>query len=378
MIRIANFVIDEKFIDWQIEYQDLTKKECQHDYYFVGSKNFKYIKKEKDRVRRINIDSVISITNNYDAVFLHSIFSMPLELISIIDKRVKVFWFSWGYDIYNSPRPRPLIRLNLYHSATKRYMHGDIKRMLFNTLLLLRNIINKRGSKYYYKAIKRVNYFSGIIPEEYSMVKNSFPNFKALATDYSYCCVSQFPSSDNFENCIKNGNNIIVGNSTAYTNNHLDILESLKGVDLGSRKIIVPLSYSPNPRYVQRVQSKGQEIFGDKFVALTSFLSVKEYNDVINSCSICIFGSERQQGMGLVISSLYNGVKLFLYETSIIYRHCQNLGLKVYSIEKDLAGPNAFAPLTEEEALFNRKIIYGRINRDVMVKKLHDIYVLIS
>ena len=53
MIKVANFVIDEKFIDWQIEFQDMTKDMCQHDYYYVGNKAFKFIKNKNGRVKQI-------------------------------------------------------------------------------------------------------------------------------------------------------------------------------------------------------------------------------------------------------------------------------------------------------------------------------------
>lgn len=378
MKKIANFVIDEKFIDWQIDYHDLTQDVCVHDYYFVGYKNFRFIKKNKNRIIIIKDTDVVEVVKSYDAVFLHSLFGLPINIIPQIDAKIKVFWFAWGYDIYNNPTPKPLVNLNLYHPLTKRYIRRDIKGSLYRVLMNIRDNIKRRGWKYYIEAVKRIDYFSGIIPEEYELVRSFCPVFKAKQVDYSYCDITQFSQFDSNDYNFLHGNNIIIGNSTAYTNNHLDVFESIKNIYLGSRKIIAPLSYFPNPRYVKTLKEKGGKYFSDRFIALTDFLPIDEYNKVLNSCGFCIFAIERQQGMGAVNKCLYNGCKVFLYETSIIYKHCQNMGIKVFSIEKDLIDNNAFMPLAYDDAINNRKKICEKISKEVMVNKLYNIYNMIN
>lgn len=377
MIKIANFVLDEKFIDGQIEFQDLTSDVCQHDYYFVGNKPYKYIKKQTERVRRLAVSEVLRVVKDYDAVFLHSIYGMPFDLIPRIDNRVKVFWFSWGYDIYNTPSPTPLVKLELYHPATRRYINHDLKGLLLNKLMHIREIIKKRGNKFYYEAIKRADYFSGIIPEEYGLVKHYYPDFKALPTSYSYCNVSQFPLFDKVDPNIIQGKNIIIGNSTAYTNNHLDIFEALSNLNLGTREIIAPLSYSPNPRYVKVLKEKGKILFGDYFKALIDFLPLDEYNKILKSCGFCIYGIERQQALGNIINSLFFGCKVFLYKSSILYKHYKSMGVKVFSIEDDLTSNKAFEPLSYEDAFLNKTIIGNSMKKEVVLQKLYDIYNII-
>lgn len=377
MIKVANFIIDEKFIDWQIQYHDLTNETCQHDYFFVGNKTYKFVKQSAQRIKKIKKEEVLNVVLDYDAVFLHSLFGMPIDLIPKIDRKIKVFWFAWGYDIYNNPEPRPLVNINLYHPATKRYMRGDIKGLFFNTLMQIRGCLKKRGRKYYLKAVNRIDYFSGVIPEEYYIVKQECPCFRAKPVNYSYCNISRFSNNEMDDIKIQVGENIILGNSTAYTNNHLDILNDMKSLEIGKRKIFAPLSYYPNQRYVNRIKKEGRRLFRDSFVALTDFLPIDEYNKIVKSCGFSILGVERQQGYGVLLSSLFIGSKVFLFESSILYRHCQNLGLKVFTIEKDLISNNVFVPLTCEEALNNRRIINARSTKDYMLKKLYDIYDLI-
>lgn len=377
MIKVANFVIDEKFIDRQIEFHDLTNEMCQHDYFFVGKKSYKFIKKEVKRIKQIKREDVLDIVKSYDAIFLHSLFGMPIDIIPKIDQRIKVFWFSWGYDIYNNPTPKPIVNIDLYHPATKRYMRGDIKGRLFNTLMQIRGYLKKRGRKYYLRAINRIDYYSGVIPEEFFLVLQECPNFKAKPVNYSYCNISRFPEREIEDNNIQVGSNIVFGNSTAYTNNHLDVLKYMESIRLGECEIIAPLSYYPNQRYVNRIKEEGERLFGNNFVALTEYLPYEEYIKIIKSCGFSILGVERQQGYGVLLNSLYQGCKVFLFESSILYKHCQTLGLKVYTIEKDLCDSKALEPLSYNEALMNRKIVNARLKRDFMLKKLYDIYKVI-
>ena len=182
---------------------------------------------------------------------------------------------------------------------------------------------------------------------------------------------------ENNEYIFEQGKNVLIGNSTAYTNNHLDIFNALANFDIGSRKIIVPLSYSPNPRYVNTLKKKGNSLFGENFMALTDFLPLDEYNKILKSCGFCIYGIERQQAMGNLNNILFFGCKLFLYKTSVLFKHYRNIGVKVFSIEDDLISEKAFEPISYDDALHNRLIIRSSMLKEVMLQKLFNIYKLI-
>lgn len=374
MKRIANFVLDEKFIDSLVEYHDYVGGNVTHDYYFVSNSqqiNFRYIKKQGNRVNVIKENDVLDITCKYDAVFLHSMFTIPINIIPHIDERVKVFWFSWGYDIYSSPFDKPLININLTHSLTREYCQGDICLRIFNCLREIKGYLKKRNSKYYLDAVHRIDYYSGVIDEEYGLLREYIPQFRAEKVDYSYCNISSFPKRDYKLN---NHRNIVIGNSTAFENNHLDIFYTLVNTDWTNRKIYVPLSYSPNPRYVRKLKEEGHRLFGENFVALTDFLPYSDYKKILDSCGFAIYGSERQMAMGNIRMSLENGAKVFLYSSSIIFKHYKNCGIKVFSIDEDLKMNNAFQNLSKKDAINNYEIIYANLNEAMMIDKLVKIY----
>jgi len=381
MIRVANFVLDEKFIDGQIEYHNMVTKNCHHDYYLVRDryKPLRFIKRNAAVVKIIHPSEAVKIANKYDAVFLHSILGMPICQIHKIDKRVKVFWFAWGYDIYSGPYGKPLVKLKLFHQETEHYISCDIKGRVMKCVTKLYNVLKRRSPHYYYQAVSRVDYFSGVFPEEYEMVRSGNPFFNAKPVDYSYCPNPNFINDENTSvGTPNNDDNIIIGNSTAYENNHLDALTYLKRKNIGKRKVYMPLSYSPNPRYVNCLKKRGNELFGNRFFPLTEFIPLDNYNKILNSCGIAIFAIERQMAVGNIIACLSAGSKVFLFKNSILYKHFKDLGIKVFSIEDDLSKDDAFERLSDDVIVNNRRVLCKFYNKDVMLKKLDKIYSTIS
>lgn len=379
--KILNFVLDEKFTDLIIRIQDYFK-DYEHEYYFVsvsGSSDFKQIKTTQ-RIQSIRIEDIKSLYTRTDigAIFLHSLYSFPIKLIPHIPSQIKVFWFSWGYDIYERPIGNPLINLSLHKEKTKKELQKakyiPLKTKGFINKIIKRILINGiNEKKSYLKAIHRVDFFSGILPIEYDIVKAA-TKFRAERVEYKY----QDPKSNEFSREMGyNGNNILIGNSAHSTNNHLDILNKLKDFNLDKRKLIVPLSYGGNPRYIRSVNDYGCQYFGEKWNALNSMMNYQKYQDVITSCNIGIFLIERQQGMGNINMMLRRGCKIFLSETSIIYKYLKSIGVKVFSFENELTQESLDTPLTKEEKERNRNIIMESCTIEAAEKRFTDIYKLI-
>ena len=93
------------------------------------------------------------------------------------------------------------------------------------------------------------------------------------------------------------GNNIQLGNSSSFSNNHIEALHILKNFNLTGRKIITPLNYG-NLRYGNITQRIGSKLFKDEFHPLTKSLERNEYVSYMNSCGFIIMNHYRQQGLG--------------------------------------------------------------------------------
>ena len=382
-MRILNIIHDEKFIDNIIRYHDLTKDSASHDYIIINIRSkdkFKYIK-SKERItqcRPYNFISFIS-KNRYDAIIIHNLISIPSKLVPKIPTGIPVFWVSWGMDIYSLPEHNPIVSLNLHHTitvneikrnkATTSGIIQQIKRFI-TCIISGESLFSERRQKDYIKAIERINYFSGVIPDEYDYLIDK-PFFNAKKFTYQYLN----PSSFNIKPAIPSKKKqIIIGNSSVYTNNHLDVFEILKHLNITDFDIYLPLNYGGNPEYCTKLISTGHTLWRDTFHPITSFMPLNAYNAMLDQCSHAIFYHERQQAMGNIYRLLETGCKVFLSETNLTYKFLSN-----FSIQSELNQKNIDSPLQHSDALNNQDIVY-RLTRDksAAIKKLTDIYETIT
>lgn len=385
-MKVINFVADEIFIDGVIAAHDLASDEVEHDYVIFPEKNdaaFKHIK-ETSRIRKLRYRDFRSLFNDKEvkAVFLHGLYSCPVRLIPLIPPYVKVFWFSWGFDIYQRPLNRPLIKLNLFHPLTSGILKciGEDKHQTLNLSVLVKKLlvrlkyrIRNGYSQSYLNALNRVDYYSGVLPNEYDLVKAT-TGFKAEPVDYRYINPKTLDLTAYSE---VTGRNILVGNSANPTGNHVDILSKLAEIVPDDRECIVPLSYSGHPSYVAQVVKKGYELLDKRFRPLVSFMPLDEYTRILDQCNVAIFLLERQQAIGNINMMIRRGCKVFLSETSVIYKHYKSMGVKVFSFQNELTEENLDTPLPEAIQRHNREILMKDRNVEGIKKRLEKLYSLI-
>lgn len=394
MLHIANIIRDQKFIDGQIAYHELTADLCQHDYFIVSwTKNieFKYMTK-KDRVQVVNPDELINIlgTNKYDALFIHNFLYMPLHYMWKVPASIKVFWFAWGYDFYNTPKDQPYVSVPLLHQKSKellRELRASQARISCFTKFkrsakhCVKNLFqyNKQDHNdnpdVYKKAVSRVDYFSGVFPLEYDLL-NQKPEFHAQKVAYEY--TNPVDWDNDFETIPKIGNNVLIGNSADINNNHLDMLDYLKEVDFSGKKIIVPLSYGGSKQYANKIDKAYKELLGKECLTLLEYMSREDYLELLSSVGVGIFFHERQQATCNIEELLRHGVKLFLSETSINYRHYKSVGYHIYSLQHDFNQQALDIPLTEEQKKHNVQLWLRTSNREYRLQYLYDIYDLLK
>ncbi|WP_251623379.1 TDP-N-acetylfucosamine:lipid II N-acetylfucosaminyltransferase [Odoribacter lunatus] len=385
-LRILHFLTDDKFLDTVIRNHDSIRKDVIN-YYVLTLKSgenkedykFQYIK-DHNRVVLLYTDEIIGFVNQnlINAIIIHSLLSAPIEVIPEIKNNIPILWVAWGYDIYQLPINKPFIEVPyIYSPLTERYYMKFLKRKrgnLKNTLASIRDYLEKIGiyqtkqTSKLHKTLKRINFFSGIIDMEYQLMrKNKFFQAKESVYVYSpleYSGVFSYPK----------GNNILLGNSGNFTNNHLDILNLLRSRNINENKIIMPLNYGGEENYVSTVVSYGKKYFNTKYEPLTEFIEYGKYSELINSCSSVIIGTLRQQAMGNISLAFEKGAKVFLYKNSILYQYFKNKGFIVYTIEDDLTKAAVASPLSESEANYNFQLHKDLISNRWNIKAIERIY----
>src|SRR5262249_55264963 len=112
-------------------------------------------------------------------------------------------------------------------------------------------------------------------------------------------------------------------------NQHFEILGSLAKFSERNIRIYAPLSYGDSA-YAQSVAAKGREVFGEKFIPLTKYLSPSEYTEFLSSIDIAVFNHSRQQAMSNTISLLGFGKKVFIRSDVAQWDRFRKLGIAIF------------------------------------------------
>lgn len=309
-----------------------------------------------------------------DCLIVHFLDEQSVKMILESPPRVVVIWSGWGGDYYKFlPSPQ--------HNLCGDYTREFVTKLQSRTpeLNFVRRTINwiKQTRRKLLllqqmrQAIKRIDYFSAPLQEDFTLLQAALGSkFRAQYVQLNYGSVertfSQGPAT-------LTANNILVGNSATATNNHIEIFKALAGLDLGDRKIIVPLSYSDH-EYRDGIVRYGNELFGGRFQPIVDFMPLERYSTLIAECSVVIMGHRRQQGTGNSASMLYKGAKVFLDEASTWYQFLKRQGAYVFSLNQlQPDDESVFQPLSEQQKQKNREVLETYWGHDVVLDNVRNL-----
>jgi len=291
--------------------------------------------------------NAIGDISKYKLIVFHSLVYNHAKLLHLIKSKFNtpIIWSPFGYEVYNM---LPEFRSELYQEKTK----GFIKRYKTKENRLF-NLLTPLKAKSIRKAIQKTNFCSISIDTEFQTYKEKI-NHQLKQYWFTYYPLDILIKD---ESVIENAPNILLGNSAFPSNNHLEAFELLKKQNIGTRKIITPLSYG-DPKYAAEITKIGNEMFGTNFSPLLSFMPLDEYNTIVKSCGIVIMNQNRQQAFGNILSSVWFGAKVFLHPDNTIYSYLKKLGIHIYSVH-DLGNRDTetLQRLDKEEAIQNRAIL---------------------
>lgn len=359
---ILHLLLDEKFSDYVVD--QFASKEMQSDFALVSdSPNTKYFhhvdavsfydyRSEKD------MRLLLKRISSYNAVLFHGLFAPWQEwLLNNWPMNVKIAWSCWGGEIYGQPDVR-----SLFLKPLSRFVD------------LCRNVSKKTHKGIYVfpkHLLAKASYCLSCAQEEYNFVK-SYLNTDIRHLWYTYYTIDEMLGALKGERC--SGGNIFVGNSATIENNYLETFIQVKRVGIRDRQIIVPLSYGD--AWVRNMILKFCHwLFGKRFAPLVEFMPREEYNKTMLNCCVMIQPHLREQAHGNLVTGLWLGMRVYLSENGIDYKHFKSIGCRVYSIEHDLrrSNPDVFAPMSDDDVAHNRKIltnVYGREHIDEMNIKI--------
>lgn len=311
--------------------------------------------------------------NKSDLICSHGMSYNNSIVVNSLPKTIKLLWILYGTEIYNNS-----------FLFNKKIVTGTITYKTFfngNTIDKLQKKFKSvfRGFKYRINhntlvphkevliAMQRAEYCGILYKEEFNLVKSK------LHTDIKHFKFTYYPIEKMLEdiNVNVNESNILLGNSASFTNNHLEVFEKIKNLDLKDSKIITPLSYG-NRAYAENIIQHGTNSLGKNFEPLTDFMPLHEYNTYIQSCGIVIMNHYRQQAVGNVLTMLWMGAKVYLDDRNTLYHYLKRIGVHVFEIKTDLISENenALKLLTKEEQSHNRACLEKEISQEFIFNEL--------
>ncbi len=346
----------------------------KHFLVLLGKKrNLQFIKKTSVNFMSLKEAKALLQSDKCDAVIFHSLPNYFLPLLNSISSKKKVFWLGWGYDYYVrllSPAYSNGLLLQKTKALLQQYHKREVlKRLIYSIKSFIKPTVDC-SSIYQQNLIKRIDYFCPVIEPEYQIAKKLNPWFSAKYLCWNYGTVEDDLSDGN--ELFISGNNILIGNSATFENNHLDAFDYLiKNYDITGRKIIVPLSYG-NEWYAKKVADEGRRLFGKNFIPLFNFLPKDEYLKLLDSCGHVFMYHLRQQALGNICIMMQKGAKVYLNRDNPLsewfstkkahFENTDNTSGQLY-IKKQL-----FA-LNKKEKIKNRQVILNHWGREIQRKR---------
>jgi len=274
---------------------------------------------------------LLSIINESDYVIHYFLDYTKSELIVQSNSNVKHFWYFFGGDVYQQINS---FRKNIFLPETKRWMRYNWS---YRYRIEFRNFYYKyvkrivTPEKMMLDSVKRIDSLLWYIEDEYNFINKNFtlPEFK-------YYKFFKFRDVFPFKESRLDGsmNKILLGNSSAVENNHLDFLPIMKGVKFEG-EIALSFSYGDQLGYKKYVKKNFKRHINSKVTFIEEMMPLNKYYEWLNSFNTAVMLHSRQQALGNIFYLIANGSKLYMNENNLIYNWLLKIGVRVFSFEKD-------------------------------------------
>lgn len=304
-------------------------------------------------------------TNKIDILIIHYLKTYEVNFINSSKITIPVCWFFWGADgfslgkFYNKfllPKTKRLKLTLAFESGFLNGLKEILKRCLTSVLDFQshnRNLI---------QSFSKIDWIIPVVPGDYYLLKKNY-NLKSKLFHINY--VNPFFKKE-YDGV--NGKNILLGNSADYPNNHIEILDQLAKIDLGSRKVIIPLSYG-YVNYARYIKKYAENKIPENNLCLTEYLEFDEYNKILSGCEIVVMNHLRQQATGNIGFALYIGASVYLRTSTTVYEYLKCNGFHLFDIA-DLPG---LMTLSANEQLDNKMMCKELFGEEITHQKINSL-----
>lgn len=307
---IVHVMRAEKFIPAFVEFVDKHFDSSDHQFR-VLSKGSSVALPVADNVRLASSGVVGQLTayvglivalHKADRVMLHGLLNFKvIRLLWLMPwLRSKCYWGVWGHDLYCH---------EIAHTTARRRRQERVRQKVIKDIGHIVTSVegDYRNAVQWYGATGQWHQTYWYPASLFVLLEESEPQSKSDATK------------------------ILIGNSAAKTNNHIEVLTALLPYRDEKIELIVPLSYG-SEKNAEEVIAFGQANFGGKFTPLTEFMALDEYNSMLSSIDIAVFHHRRQQAMSNIRVLLGMGKKVYLVEGVSSTESLDKLNIKTFRL----------------------------------------------
>lgn len=352
-MRILHICQDEKFVDYAIRnFTDFNLPGIEHEFCVVVPNVKQKLKHVKGNVTvKTRADVIGSFLfgsyRSFNVVVFHSFPKYFTTISKFIRSNQLRVWIGWGFDYYCFYNKKTVLD---YHEKKKRPTLKNRLQDYFYTFISYKN------------EYKKFDFFSPVLASEFEI-------FKDIVSDKTQLIEWNYGSQANLSELIVEaelGTNILLGNSSTPSNNHLDVLKKLDSL---SHEIVLPLNYGDfNYRDWLLDELKGYDLCVSPIV---DYLDSTRYLALLNTCNVMIMNHIRQQGAGNVGIALLSGMTVYLNEESPLYVELIRKGFHILRTQ-DIEQGQEIKHLSEDDIFANKKLAKEVFNSSVTQTKTHE------
>lgn len=320
-----------------------------------------HIEYENTKTKEYN-HKFLELVEGASLLIFHNIYkTYKLELINFFKGNIKIAWIFWGAELYGlNPKFNALLPI-----TQKVYL----KSLPLSTRLK-KSGPSKLKNRYYWGLFKRalknkIDYILTNLEEDMNLLES----YTKTSSKRKWFTYYSFDEKNSVLKNITDKKNILIGNSSSETNNHLDTFELLLNKNILDKKLYIPLNYG-DMKYGELVIAKAESLFGENAKPMISFLTLEEYSKIINSCAVLIMNHKRQQAFNTIMIALAQGCKVFLREENSIFSALTDEGFIIFSIQNDIDKETAFAPLSIQNQTHNLNLIKEKYSSKTVLAKI--------
>lgn len=276
-----------------------------------------------------------------------------------IRQQLPTYWVIWGSDIYNDLLYSKGYKL--YYRAFY-YYRSNWRKLIYDALVRIRLKPDLRRSILEFIR-QHVTHFVSTKEEFELMYRYYRKEMQGKMTgEFFYYPIDDILGKD-LLNAKAKGNVILLGNSASFTNNHAYAMKFLAQAGVGDKCIKTPISYGGSPAYRTHIKRMGSRLFDKQYEPIEYFMPLEDYNRLMSSAEVYVYGNWRQEAFGNIVIALYLGAKVFLSNKSILLEALKRKGVVLFELEK-MTSESLLVPLSEEEKLANRNLMIRMFNKE--------------